>query len=283
MASLFRNTVRLRGDGLDLAADAYGPEDGPPVLFFHGGGQSRRSWSGAARTVGEAGYRGLTVDMRGHGESDWAADGDYILDAFARDVTAIVGGFDRPVSLVGASRGGQAALVGGSRWPGRVSMLFLADVAPRLRDAGVDDMRGFFWASAGGFASVEEAADALTEHLGVRRRSDPSSLEKTMRRGVDGRLYWQWDPATVRPEFLNPPSETVALEDAARRMRDPVVLVRAELSSIVTEESVALFRELTPQLEVVLAKGAGHMVTGDHNDAFAITLLEFLARHAPLS
>lgn len=277
-----RAVVELPGDGLTLRADAYGPVAGPPVLFFHGGGQSRRSWTGAARRVGAAGYRAYSVDLRGHGGSDWAADGDYLLDAFGRDVEALLDWFDRPVALVGASRGGQSALVGGSRRPGKVALAMVADVAPLLRDEGVDDMRSFFAASAGGFATVDEAADALAEHLHLPRRSDVAGLEKTMRRGDDGRLYWQWDPLTVSPEFLNPPSEGLALEHAAARMKDPVVLVRAELSTIVTDESEALFRQLTPHLEVVLARGVGHMVTGDRNDAFADTLLDYLARYSPL-
>lgn len=274
--------VEMPGDGLTLRADAFGPADGPPVLFFHGGGQSRRAWAGAARRIGAAGYRAYTFDLRGHGESDWAADGDYLLDAFGRDVEALLDHFDRPVTLVGASRGGQAALVGGSRRPGKVALTMVADVAPLLRDAGVDDMRNFFAASAGGFATVDEAADTLAEHLHLPRRSDVSGLAKAMRQGPDGRLYWQWDPKTVSPQFLNPPSEGVALEAAAARSKDPVVLVRAELSTIVTDESEAQFRKLTPQLQVVLARGVGHMVTGDHNDAFADRLLDFLAVHSPL-
>ena len=43
---------------------------------------------------------------------------------------------DRPVALVGASRGGQCALVGGSRHPDRVRLIMLADVAPHIDDAG---------------------------------------------------------------------------------------------------------------------------------------------------
>lgn len=282
MNEMVRVGVELPGDGLTLRADVYGPVDGPPVLFFHGGGQGRRSWSGAARRIGAAGYRAFSIDLRGHGESGWAADGDYLLDAFARDVEALLDSFDRPVTLVGASRGGQAALVGGSRRPGKVALVMLADVAPLLRDAGVDAMRSFFAASASGFDTVDDAADALAHHLGLPRRRDPTGLAKAMRQGDDGRLYWQWDPRTVSPEFLNPPSEGLALEQAAIRIKDPVVLVRAELSTIVTDESEALFRQLTPQLEVVLARGVGHMVTGDRNDAFADTLLGHLAHYSPL-
>lgn len=275
-------TVRLRGDGLLLAADAFGNPQAPPVLFFHGGGQSRRSWRGAARKVAEAGYRALTFDLRGHGESEWASDGDYLLDAFARDVERLVDAFEHRVTLVGASRGGQAALVGGSRHPDRVSLIVLADVAPRLNDGGVGRIRGFLFRSLQGFATVDEAADALATHLGQSRATDPAGLLKVMRRGADGRLFWHWDPLTVSPEFLNPPSEGEAIEAAAARVRSPVVLVRAEHSDVVTDESVRLFHELTPQLLVLEAKGVGHMFTGDRNDAFAATLLDHLARFAPL-
>lgn len=278
-----RTVVELPGDGLTLRADAYGPHDGPPVLFFHGGGQSRRAWSGAASNIAAEGYRAYTVDLRGHGGSDWAPNGDYLLDAFGRDVAALLDFFDRPVTLVGASRGGQSALVGASRRPGKAALVMVADVAPLLRDVGVDAFRDFFVASAAGFATFDDAADTLADQLGLPRRSDASGLEKTMRRSHDGRLYWQWDPLTVSPEFLNPPSEGLALEQAAALIADPVVLVRAELSTIVTDEGEALFQQLTPQLEVVLAKGVGHMFTGDRNDAFAETLLGYLARYSPVA
>jgi len=98
--------VRYQGDGLELTGSAYGDPSAPPALFFHGGGQSRNAWLGSARTVAEAGYYGISFDLRGHGDSDWAADGDYLLDAFGRDVERLLTQFDQPVTLVGASRGG---------------------------------------------------------------------------------------------------------------------------------------------------------------------------------
>lgn len=275
-------SVSLPGDGLMLAGDAYGDAQAPPVLFFHGGGQSRRSWRGAARAVGEAGYRGVSIDLRGHGESDWSPSGDYPVAAFGRDVESLVKHFGRRVALVGASRGGQSALIGGSRHPHDVALVMLADVAPMIDDSGVEEIRGFFRASADGFASVEEAADALHDHLGQPRVADPSGLRKALRTD-GGRLFWQWDPMTCAPEFLHPPEEEDALVEAARRIACPVVLVRAELSSIVSDQSVALFRQLAPQLEVETAHGVGHMFTGDQNDAFARSLLRHLALRLPLA
>lgn len=273
-------TVRLRGDELTLMAEGFGDPSAPPVLFFHGGGDSRSAWRGSARRIAEAGYYGLTFDLRGHGESDWATGGDYLLDAYARDVEALLEAFDQPVVLVGASRGGQAALVGGSRHPDRVRLIMFADVAPLMNDGGVDGIRDFFRASEAGFSDVDQAADALSTHLGQPRLADASGLAKSMRAGADGRLYWYWDPRTTAPEFLYPPSEGQALLDAAARVESPVMLVKAELSTIVTAAGVARFRELAPQLELVEAKGAHHMFTSDRNDQFAETLLRALERNA---
>lgn len=275
-------TLSLPGDGLRLACDAYGDPEGPPVLFFHGGGQSRRSWRGAARAVGQYGYRGITIDLRGHGESGWSECGDYAVAAFGRDVEALIAHFDRPLALVGASRGGQSALIGGSRHSDMVALVMLADVAPLIDDDGVEQFRRFFRASANGFASVEDAADALHEHLGQPRGANVSGLRKTMR-SEQGKLFWQWDPRSCAPEFLHPPEEEKELFRAAERITSPVVMVRAERSTILSDESVALFRQLTPHLEVEIARGVGHMFTGDRNEAFAGSLLRHLAARLPLA
>ena len=77
-------TTMLTGlDGLRLAADVDGPLDGPPVILLHGGGQTRHSWSGTWRALVADGWRAHSVDLRGHGESDWSPDGDYSLEAFS--------------------------------------------------------------------------------------------------------------------------------------------------------------------------------------------------------
>ena len=277
-ADLSGRLIRLRGDGLGLAGEAFGDPAAPPVLFFHGGGQSRNAWRGSARIAGEAGYYGISFDLRGHGDSDWAADGDYLLEAFGRDVERLLYQFDRPVTLVGASRGGQAALVGGSFHPDKVRLIMLADVAPMMIDAGVNGIRAFFAEGQAGFDTLDDAADSLARHLNQVRLDNAEKLARSMRRDTEGRWHWRWDPATGRAEFLHPPSEGAALLAAAARVRSPIVLVRAELSHLITDHGVAEFKRLAPQIEVEVAPGVGHMFTADRNDAFAARLLYWLER-----
>jgi pimeloyl-ACP methyl ester carboxylesterase len=270
--------VRYSGDGLELTGEAFGNPAAPPVLFFHGGGQSRSAWRGSARIVGDAGYYGITFDLRGHGDSDWAADGDYLLDAYGRDVEQLLQQFARPATLVGASRGGQAMLVGGSRHPDQVRLIMLADVAPMIRNDGIDGIRAFYAEGEAGFETLDQAASSLAGNLDQRPLADASGLARSMRQDAAGRWHWRWDPATGHAQFLHPPSEGEALLAAAARVTSPVVLVRAELSHLLTDEGVAKFQELAPQLQVVIAKGVGHMFTADRNDGFAADLLGWLEK-----
>lgn len=51
-----KEMLELEGfEGLRLVADAFGDPKDPPVLFAHGGGQTRHAWGGAARVLAEAG------------------------------------------------------------------------------------------------------------------------------------------------------------------------------------------------------------------------------------
>ena len=76
------HTVYSGFEGVRLAADVRGDPDAWPVLFLHGGGQTRHAWGSAAETVAGQGWRTVTLDLRGHGESDWAPNGDYSFTAF---------------------------------------------------------------------------------------------------------------------------------------------------------------------------------------------------------
>jgi pimeloyl-ACP methyl ester carboxylesterase len=268
--------------GLRLAADVGGDPSAPAVLLLHGGGQTRHSWGGAMRTLVAQGFHVINLDARGHGDSDWSPDGDYSLPALADDLRAVIGTLRSPPALVGASMGGGTSLyaVGNSTAP-IASALVLVDIVPRVEQEGTHKIGAFMTANPGGFANLDEAADAVAAYNPHRPRpNDPSGLMKNLRWREDGRLYWHWDPKFVeRPMSSEPPRFMELLVAASRRVRIPTMLVRGLKSDIVSEQGVIELRQLIPHVEVFDVVGAGHMVAGDRNDAFNDAVISFLRRH----
>ena len=82
-----------------IAGDTWGDPKEQLVALLHGGGQTRHAWKGAGESLGQAGYRAVAFDARGHGDSDWApADAygaDYMVDDLCRVVEALGG--DAPI------------------------------------------------------------------------------------------------------------------------------------------------------------------------------------------
>jgi non-heme chloroperoxidase len=283
--------VRLEGrDGIGLVADVDGPDDGAPVLLLHGGGQTRHAWRSTLHDIAAAGWRVLSADLRGHGESDWDTDGDYTIDAFAADVAAVAAALPSPPVLVGASLGGISSLVaiGEADDPTTVARaLVLVDVAPRIEPSGVRRIGDFMLSHVEeGFATLDEVADAIAAYNPHRPRpTDLSGLAKNLRRRDDGRWVWHWDPRFVGGRFGSADetrtsmTEPVRLQRAARVVRDaalPVLLVRGRMSDLLSEEGARELQELIPHALLVDVAGAGHMVAGDRNDAFTAAVVEFL-------
>jgi pimeloyl-ACP methyl ester carboxylesterase len=274
-------SLRLLGrDDLPIAADAYGDPSHPPVLLLHGGGQTRFAWGGTAQQLAAGGWYAVSMDLRGHGESGWAPDKDYSVEAFVDDVRAVVeqlGG--APPVLVGASLGGIASLIAeGESHPSLAAGLVLVDIAPRIEPSGAIRIIQFMAGKPDGFASLDEAADAVAAYLPHRRRpTDLTGLEKNLRRMPDGRYRWHWDPAFLEPGHgPRPGQDTERLRAAARRLRVPTLLVRGRLSDLLSEEGAREFLALVPHARFADVSDAGHMVAGDRNDRFTAAVLAFL-------
>lgn len=270
---------------LSLAADRYGDPSAPPVVFLHGGGQTRHSWGRAAATVAEAGWCALTIDLRGHGESSWDPTGSYGLDDYAGDLVAVFDRLEHAPVVVGASLGGLTAIrtMGGLR-PGSGRGLVLVDIVPAMERAGTDRIGDFLRAHVEtGFASLEEAAEAVAAYAPRADRSiDPAGLRKNLRER-DGRWYWHWDPAFLMSDPSRDPAEIfdpVMLTECVRRIDAPKLLVRGRMSDVVSEEGARRFLTDVPDVDYVDVADAAHMVAGDKNDAFRTAVLDFLARIA---
>jgi pimeloyl-ACP methyl ester carboxylesterase len=281
MQSLER--LGISGSGLQLVADAAGAPHAPTILFLHGGGQTRHSWSRAVAEAATRGYRAISLDLRGHGDSDWAPDGRYELDQFVADTRQAIKSIRGKPVLVGASLGGLIGLLIAAASPSILRALVLVDITPRVEATGAKEVLAFMESAPNGFGSLEEAADAVSAYLPHRQRpKNHDGLRRNLRLR-DGRYYWHWDPAFMKVGRIAAAKmgETNPLETAARKVTIPTLLIRGSRSRIVSEAGVREFRDLVPHAEFVDISDAHHMVAGDANDAFNAAVLGFVAKLAP--
>lgn len=285
MMTMSPTTLKFTGhNGLQLVADAFGKPSDTPVLFAHGGGQTRHAWGSTAQLLADRGYYSLSLDLRGHGDSAWCPQAHYELEYYARDLVAVAATLEQKAHMVGASLGGLSAMVvEGEVAPATFASLTMVDITPRMEQQGVDQILGFMSAHAQhGFASLDEAANVIADYLPHRARpKDNSGLAKNVRLGADGRYRWHWDPAfidnsNVARRHSNDGGELNSLDDVAAKVKLPTHLIRGRLSQLVSKEAAQHFLEVVPQARFTDISGAGHMIAGDKNDVFTDAVLDFI-------
>lgn len=266
--------------GVSLAATIVGPAAGPPVILSHGAGQTRHAWRATAHWLAGAGLQAIAVDMRGHGDSEWAPDGRYDRDALVGDLVGVAAALDRPPALVGASSGGMTSLLAVGEGRIDATAVVLVDVVPELELDGVDRIVSFMTACPDGFATLDDAAQAVADYLPHRSRPvTVDGLRKNLRRGADARWRWHWDPRFLGGALEERLRLTTRAQEAVAALEIPTLLVRGAASDVVSVTGVESFRQAAPHAEYLDVTGAGHMVAGDDNDRFGSVLVEFLVRH----
>lgn len=267
--------------GITLEFDLWGKIKRDAILLLHGGGQTRHSWNATAEKITQVDGCAITMDLRGHGDSDWSHGGDYELSDFSEDVAFLIDTLEIQPSLVGASLGGLVGIYLEGRYsPGSISALVLVDIVPNINVLGAEKIKDFMLEhSKTGFTSLSEVSDILSEYNPHREKSsDLEGLKKNLRKRGE-KWFWHWDPLFIssergkeNPDMRNPE----LLNELCSNISVPLLLVRGKLSDLVTDIQVREFLERFPEASFADVSGAGHMVVGDKNDAFANEVIEFL-------
>jgi len=123
-ASLREKLVQAKINGISIAYHDQG--NGFPIVFLHAFPLSRRMWAPQEAALAQD-FRIVTLDLRGHGESD-APLWHYTLEQAADDVRSLLDHLAIPHAVfVGLSMGGYILFAFYRRYTERVKGLVLAD------------------------------------------------------------------------------------------------------------------------------------------------------------
>ena len=259
--------------------------EGVPMVLLHGHGNEAHLWDDFVPSVLEH-YRVLAVDQRGHGDSDWDAEGRYHPDHMADDLEKVLAHFeiDRFV-LVGFSMGGRVSMVFAERHPERLAGLVLVDIAPELDPRGIARIGNEMSEQrAPVFTSVEEYARMLSLNYPA---GQPAAIQRMAKYGLkqreDGLYEMKMDPGlrSDRPDDEEAKKqEELFIQrqwDALAKVPCPTLVVRGAASDILAPDTADRMVEDVLQngiLEVV--PQAAHSVATDNPEGFERAVCSFV-------
>jgi pimeloyl-ACP methyl ester carboxylesterase len=251
---------------------------GGPVLCFLHGGSAHAHWFDAVLPHFADRFHLISLDQRGHGESEWASPPAYATEDFAADLAALMDRMDWPrMAVVGHSMGGHNAIAFAAWHPDRVSALVIADSRPALPPERLERMH----ARGRRVPRLHSSRESALRSFRLLPRETIAShqlLEHLAGHGVthrDGGWTYRFDPecnGSRRPADLWP---------LLPRITAPTLIVRAGLSPIMTPEIAARMLATITNARLVEIPGAYHHLMLDTPGPFNAALRAFLDEVLP--
>lgn len=257
----------------------WGSAANPPMLLLHGFAQTCHSWDFVALGFSDD-YRVIVLDQRGHGDSDWAADGDYSPETQQNDISAVVReiGLEK-FTLMGLSMGGRNSFTYAANNPDRVRALVIVDAGPQNMQQGTQNIRNFVQQD-----DELDSVDAFVERvLKYNPRRAPEQIRGSIMHNLkqlpNGKWTWKYDKRLRRPgrRMGSDPETEKRLWGYLEALQCPTLLVRGGASDIIAMDTADKMHAAIPNSQLATIDGAGHLVMGDSPAGFQRAVTEFLA------
>ena len=234
-------------NGLRIHYLEWGTSGKQPMILLHGIGRVAHAFDHLAPHFSK-GHHVIAVDMRGHGDSDWDPQGNYLVEDYVRDIEGLVA---------------QLKLR---------NIVIAEDVGPE-RPREISDRR------ATRMSQEEKGWASLDELLAQLKKDNPLTSEQVLRtlaqygskRRADGRIVWKRDPG-IGKGFV--PTE---LWQTVRQIKAPIIYILGGASSIVPAETQEQLRKALPQVQIITMPGLGHYPSDEKPEDFLVIADGFLA------
>ena len=268
----------VQANGLSFHYLDWGSLDSPPVLLLHGFAQTCHSWDFVSLSLSDR-FRVIALDQRGHGDTQWAADGDYSADAYQSDIHAVVEALGlTDLVLIGLSMGGRNAFTYAATHPEKTRALVIVDSAPETRSAGTSNITRFVQQDDE-LDSIDDFVERVRKY-NTRRPVEQirGSIRHNVKQLPSGKWTWKYDRRlrTGRRSAL-PGADLVAqLWGHIESLQCPTLVVRGGQSDVVDQDTAAEMVRRMPDGRLATVDGAGHLVMGDNPAGFERAVTAFL-------
>lgn len=260
-------------NGLRLHALEWGVHRDRGLLFLHGGAAHCHWFDAVAPSFADR-FDVISLDQRGHGESEWPDPPAYRTQDFSEDLQHLLDALGwRETVLVGHSMGGHNAMAFAAWQPERVRGLVIVDSRPSIPPDRLSNLQARGYRPLRTYESAESAVERF-RLLPRETVADPHLLRHLARAGIVKRgAHWiyRFDPA------CNGTRQPVDAWPLLSRIAAPTLIVRGEMSPILPRQMAAdmVSRILGARLEEV--PGSYHHLMLDRPGTFGSILDRFVS------
>jgi len=256
----------------------WGDPGNPDMLVLHGFAQTCHSWDFVSLGFADR-FHVIALDQRGHGDSDWAPDGDYSPETQQADINGVVEaiGLDNFV-LMGLSMGGRNSFTFAASHPERIRALVIVDAGPQNMQAGSQNIRSFVQQD-----DELESVDAFVQRvISFNPRRDPVQVRGSIRHNLkqlpNGNWTWKYDKAlrSANRRMQQDPAVSERLWGYLESLQCPTLVVKGADSDIIAADTAGSMHERIPNGQLTTVENAGHLVMGDNPSGFEQAVTSFL-------
>lgn len=262
---------------INLHSIKWGNPENQPILALHGFGQTAHSWDLIGLSLAKD-YHFISLDQRGHGDSDWSKDKNYSSRAYLNDLNTYIEVNDlKSIILMGLSMGGKNAYSYAALNPSVVKGLIIVDAAPETGDFGKRSIKRFLDQvdKPASFDDFVESVKAYNPHRNLEQIR--GSLINNLRQLPDGNWTWKYDKH-LREHFGKFDNAKEA-EDwkYLKLIKCPTLIIRGEQSQILSHEIAKTMLGHLIKGKLTTISDSGHLVPGDNPKAFHSAVTQFLS------
>jgi pimeloyl-ACP methyl ester carboxylesterase len=244
----------------------WGALDAPRTLVcVHGLTRNSLDFAPLARALGP-GWRVVAPDVIGRGESDWLRDPQgYQLPLYVQDMLVLLARLNvETVDWVGTSMGGLIGMLLAGLPGSPIRRLVLNDVGPLLPAAALQRIGTYVGQPLpdASRAGAEAYLRMISSPFGPHSEADWAELCDALLR-PDGEGGWRlnYDPGIAVPFRTVLAGEDVVLWPHYDAITCPTLLLRGELSDLLTAELAAEMAARGPRPQCLVFPGVGHAPT----------------------
>jgi pimeloyl-ACP methyl ester carboxylesterase len=266
-------------NGLRLHYTEWNRAGGRPVLLVHGANVQLHTWDPISARLA-SNHRVVSLDLRGHGDSDWARDG-YRAQSFVSDMHELTRQLDlAPFDYVGHSLGARVGIAYAGEHPDTVRRLVLSDTGPETPREGAKAAQAIV-GSTGEVRGFRNRADALAHFQRLHPEWQPIfhdlHVRYQLRENWAGKLVFKADPDLFWMTGSAGLRETPYLWEMAGQITAPTLVLWGQRSGFFDDAIIARMRELLPTMEVA-RPATGHYIPREDPEEFLRLVNDFLDR-----